>query len=101
MGLLISVLIIVGIICRLIVYKIAEIGRLLKIYPVTFQFQCNFSPISLLLPVSSLLRINRQIQLGINVCHMRKKFDSARDPVIRNKLSPEELFIKKTSFIFF
>ena len=62
----------------------------------------NFSAIffqSLL--VMSLQRVNKQINWGIKVCHLRKKFDSARDLLLKDKILPAELFIKKVCLLKF
>ena len=59
----------------------------------------NFSSIFLQsLAASSLLRINRH-KLGNKFCYVRKKFDSARDLLTRDKILPAELFIKKSDSI--
>ena len=42
-------------------------------------------------------RLNRQINWGIKVCYMRKKFDRARDLLLRSQLLPAELLIQKVS----
>ena len=42
----------------------------------------------------SLQRVNRQINWGIKVCHLRKKFDSARDLLLKDKILPAEVFFK-------
>ena len=61
----------------------------------------NFSSIFLQsLAASSLLRINRH-KLGNKFCYIRKKFDSARDLLRRDKILPAELFIKKSLFLSF
>ena len=44
-------------------------------------------------------RVNRQINWGIKVCHLRKKFDSARDQLLKDKILPEEIFIKKVCLL--
>ena len=44
-------------------------------------------------------RLNRQINWGIKVCYMRKKFDRARDLLLRSHLLSAELLIQKVSFI--
>ena len=42
-------------------------------------------------------RLNRQINWGKKVCYMRKKFDRARDLLLRSQLLPAELLIQKVS----
>ena len=42
----------------------------------------------------SLQRVNRQINWGIKVCHLRKKLDSAREILLKDKVLPAEFFIK-------
>ena len=60
----------------------------------------NFSAIFFQsLSVMSLQRVNKQINWGIKVCHLRKKFDSARDLLL--KILPAELFIKKVCLLKF
>ena len=49
----------------------------------------------------SLQRVNRQKILGIKVCHLRKKFDSARDLLLKDKILPAELFIKNVFLLKF
>ena len=49
----------------------------------------------------SLQRVNRQINWGIKVCHLRKKFDSARDLLLKHKILPAELFIKNVCLLKF
>ena len=51
--------------------------------------------------VMSLQRVNKQINWGIKVCHLRKKFDSARDLLLKDKILPAELFIKKVCLLKF
>ena len=43
----------------------------------------------------SFQRVNRHINWRINVFHLRKKFDSARDHLLKDKILPAEFFIKK------
>ena len=45
--------------------------------------------------------LNRQINWGIRVCFLRKKYDKARDLLIQTKTLPDELIIAKTSLIKF
>ena len=47
------------------------------------------------LSVMSFQRANRQINWGKSVCHLQKKFDSARDLLLKDKILPAELFIIK------
>ena len=62
----------------------------------------NFSAIFLQsLSVMSLQRVNRQINWGIKVCHLRKKFDSARDLLLKDKILPAEHFIKNVCLLNF
>ena len=62
----------------------------------------NFSAIFFQsLSVKSLQRVNRQINWGIKVCHLRKKFDSARDLLLKDKILPAELFIKNVCHLKF
>ena len=62
----------------------------------------NFSAIFFQsLSVKSLQRVNRQINWGIKVCHLRKKFDSARDLLLKDKILPAELFIKNVCLLKF
>ena len=51
--------------------------------------------------VTSDCRVNRQINWGIKVCHLRKKFDSARDLLSKDKFLPADLFIKNVCFLKF
>ena len=67
-----------------------------------------FCPISISVPiffqslsVKSLQRVNRQINWGIKVCHLRKKFDSARDLLLKDKILPAELIIKNVCLLNF
>ena len=53
------------------------------------------------LSVTSLQRVNRQINCGIKVCHLRKKFDSVRDLLLKDKILPAELFIKNVCLLKF
>ena len=54
----------------------------------------NFSAIFFQsLSVMSLQRVNSQINWGINDCHLRKKFDSARDLLLKCRILSAELFI--------
>ena len=48
-----------------------------------------------------LKRLNRQINWGIKVCFLRKKYDKARDLLIQTKTLPAELIIAKMSLIKF
>ena len=62
----------------------------------------NFSAIFFQsLSVMSLQRVNKQINWGIKFCHLRKKFDSARDLLLKDKILPAELFIKKVCLLKF
>ena len=47
----------------------------------------------------SLQRVNKQINWGIKVCHLRKKFDSAIYLLLKEKILPAELFIKKVCLL--
>ena len=49
----------------------------------------------------NLKRLNRQINWGINVRFLRKKYDKARDLLIQTKNLPAELIIAKMSLIKF
>ena len=51
------------------------------------------------LSIMSLQRVNRLINWGIKVCHLRKKFDSARDLLLKDKILPADLFIKKVCLL--
>ena len=53
------------------------------------------------LSAKNLKRLNRQINWGIKVCFLRKKFDKARDLLIQTKTLPAELIIAKISLIKF
>ena len=58
----------------------------------------NFSAIFLQSITSAgIQRINRQINWGVKVCYMRKKFDHSRDILLKEKLLPAELMITKIS----
>ena len=62
----------------------------------------NFSAIVVQsLSVMSLQRASRQINWGVNLCHLRKNFDSARDLFLKDKILPAELFIKKVCLLKF
>ena len=47
----------------------------------------------------SLQRVKRQKNWAIKVCHLRKKFDSARDLLLKDKILPAELFIKNVCLL--
>ena len=49
----------------------------------------------------SLQRVNRLKNWGIEFCHLRKKYDSARDLLLKNKILPAEFFIKKVCLLNF
>ena len=49
----------------------------------------------------SLQGVNRQINWGIKVCHLRKKFDSARDLLLKDKILSAEHFIKNVCLLKF
>ena len=51
------------------------------------------------LSAKKLKRLNRQINWGIKVCFLRKKYDKARDLLIQTKTLPAELIIAKMSLI--
>ena len=53
------------------------------------------------LSAKNLKRLNRQINWGIKVCFLRKKYDTARDLLIQTKTLPSELIIAKMSLIKF
>ena len=53
------------------------------------------------LSAKKLKRLNRQINWGIKVCFLRKKYDKARDLLIQTKTLPAELIIAKMSLIKF
>ena len=53
------------------------------------------------LSAKNLKRLNRQINWGIKVCFLRKKYDKARDLLIQTKTLPAELVIAKMSLINF
>ena len=42
-------------------------------------------------------RINRQINCGIKVCYMRKKFERSRDLLVKSDVLPAELLISQMS----
>ena len=42
-------------------------------------------------------RINRQINWGINVCYMRKKFERSTDLLIKSDILPAEILISQMS----
>ena len=44
-------------------------------------------------------RINRQINWGIKVCYMRRKFDLCRDILLQSHVLPVELVISKFSIL--
>ena len=44
-------------------------------------------------------RINRQINWGIKVCYMRRKFDHIRDILLKSHVLPAELIISKLSIL--
>ena len=46
-------------------------------------------------------RLNKQINWGIKVCYMRRKFDRARDLLIKSKILPAELYITQISLMKF
>ena len=46
-------------------------------------------------------RVYRQINWGIKVCHLRKKFDSATDLSLQDKILPAEFFIKNVCLLKF
>ena len=49
------------------------------------------------LNVSAMQRINRQINWGIKVCYMRKKFERSRDLFVKSDILPAELLISQMS----
>ena len=49
----------------------------------------------------SLQIVNRQINWGLNVCHLRKKLGRARDRILKDKFLPAELFIKNVCHLKF
>ena len=53
------------------------------------------------LSAKNLKRLNRQINWCINVCFLRKKYDTARDLLIQTKTLPAQLIIAKMSLIKF
>ena len=53
------------------------------------------------LSAKNLKRLNGQINWGIKVCFLRKKYDKARDLLIQTKTLPAELIIAKMSLIKF
>ena len=53
------------------------------------------------LSAKNLNRLNRQINWGIKVCFLRKKYDKARDLLIQTMTLPAELIIAKMSLIKF
>ena len=61
----------------------------------------SFSAIFQNLSAKNLKRLNRQINWGIKVCFLRKKYEKARDLLIQTKTLPAELIIAKMSLIKF
>ena len=53
------------------------------------------------LSAKNLKRFNRQINWGIKVCFLRKKYDKARNLLIQTKTLPAEVIIAKMSLIKF
>ena len=51
------------------------------------------------LSAQSIERINRQINWGIKVCYMRRKFDHCCDIVLKSHVLPAELIISKFSIL--
>ena len=51
------------------------------------------------LTVKNIIRINRQINWGINVCYFRQKFDHSIHLHINDRILPAELFIPKVSLM--
>ena len=51
------------------------------------------------LSAKNILRINRQINWGIKVCYMRRKFDHCRDILLKTHVPPAELIISKFSIL--
>ena len=49
------------------------------------------------LSFSAMQRINRQINLGIKVCYMRKKFERSTDLLVKSNILPTELLISQMS----
>ena len=49
------------------------------------------------LSFSAMQRINRQINWGIKVCYMRKKFERSRDLLVKSDILPVELLISQMS----
>ena len=76
----------------------AGIGLLKSLVFFPSQNQCNFFES---LSFMSLQRVNRQIKWGIKGCHLHKEFDSARDLLLKDKILPAELFIKKSCLLKF
>ena len=51
------------------------------------------------LSAKNVQRINRQINWGIKVCYMRRKFDTCRDILLKSHVLPAELIISKFSLL--
>ena len=49
------------------------------------------------LPMSQINRINRQINSGIKVCYLHRKYVQARDQLLKSKVLQAELFIAQHS----
>ena len=51
------------------------------------------------LSAKNIPRINREINWGIKVCYMRRKFDHCRDTLLKSHVLPAELNISKLSIL--
>ena len=51
------------------------------------------------LSTKNIQRINRQINWGIKVCYMRRKFDHCRDILLQWHVLPTELIVSKFSIL--
>ena len=54
---------------------------------------------SQLLSAKNILRIHPQIDWGIKVCYMRRKFDHCRDLLLKSPLLPAAMNISKFSLL--
>ena len=71
-----------------------EVG--LQVFKSLVLSHLSFSGVYLLtLSAENIQRINRQINWGIKVCYMRRKFDHCRDILLQSHVLPAEIIISK------
>ena len=72
----------------------------LQVFKSLVLFHLSFSGVYLqTLSAKNIQRINRQINWGIKLCYMRRKFDHCRDILLKSHVLPAELIISKFSIL--